>query len=217
MRLIDLSQPVYHDCPNCPVHSPVRSEIIRDHRKGGWRVEELTLTAHTGSHLDAPLHKFAGAKSIDQIPLERFTGAAVIADMRGCRPDQPFTSSMLSRKLRTELRDRIVIVATGWGQKRAKTEEWLKTLPYVSPDAAEWLVAQKIRGIAVDTYSVGGSREEQNNLTHEILLRAEIWILEDIIIPDELFAAKQPFQLWCLPINFKGLTGAFCRPVAVLD
>src|SRR3954468_22144066 len=136
MRLIDLSQPVYNECPNCPMHSPVRSEIIRDHAKGGSRVEELTLTAHTGSHLDAPLHKFAGARSIDQIPLERFTGQAVIADMRDCRPDQPFTSSMLSRKLRVELQDRIVIVATGWGQKRAKTEEWLKNLPYVSPDAA---------------------------------------------------------------------------------
>ena len=35
MRLIDLSQPVYNECPNCPVHSPVRSEIIRDHAKGG--------------------------------------------------------------------------------------------------------------------------------------------------------------------------------------
>ena len=110
-----------------------------------------------------------------------------------------------------------MIVATGWGQKRAKTEEWLKCLPYVSPDAAEWLVEQRIRGIAIDTYSVGGCREEQNNLTHEVLLRAEIWILEDIIVREELFTAKQPFQLWCLPINLMGHTGAFCRPVAVLE
>src|SRR5439155_18044044 len=107
MRLIDLSQPVYDDCPNCPVHPPVRSEIMRDHSKGGWRVEKLTLTAHTGSHLDAPLHKFAGAKSIDQLPLKRFTGPAVIADMRGCRPDQPFTSNMLGRQLRVKLKDHI--------------------------------------------------------------------------------------------------------------
>jgi kynurenine formamidase len=216
MRFIDLSQPVYADCPNCPVHPPVRSDIIADHAKSGWLVENLTLTAHTGSHLDAPLHKFAGTKSIDQLPLERFTGLAVMADMRDCRPDQPFTSSMLGRKLRLELEDRIVIIATGWGQKRAKTDEWLKYLPYLSPDGAEWLVEQKIRGVATDTYSIGGAREQQNNLTHEILLRAEIWILEDIRLPDELFSLAQPFELWCLPINLRGFSGSFCRPVVVV-
>lgn len=216
MRLIDLSQPVYADCPICPVHPPVRSEIIVDHEKSGWRVESLTLTAHTGSHLDAPLHKFAGAKSIDELPLDRFTGLAVMADMRDCRPDQPFTSSMLGRKLRVELEDRIVIIATGWGQKRAKTDEWLKYPPYLSPDGAEWMVEQKLRGIAIDTYSIGGAREQQNNLTHEILLRAELWVLEDIRLPEELFALAQPFELWCLPINLRGFTGAFCRPVVVL-
>ena len=88
MRLIDLSQPVYADCPICPVHPPVRSEIIANHKKNGWLVEHLTLTAHTGSHLDAPLHKIAGGKSIDQLPLEGFTGQAVMADMRDCRPDR---------------------------------------------------------------------------------------------------------------------------------
>jgi kynurenine formamidase len=216
MRLIDLSQPVYADCPICPVHPAVRSEIIADHKKSGWLVEQLTLTAHTGSHLDAPLHKFAGAKSIDQLPLDRFTGMAVMADMRDCRPDQPFTSSMLGRRLRAELEDRVVIIATGWGQKRAKTEEWEKYPPYLSPDGAEWLVEQKIRGIATDTYTIGGAREQQNNLTHEIMLRAEIWILEELRLPDELFALPQPFELWCLPINLRGFSGSFCRPVAVV-
>ena len=216
MRLLDLSQPVYADCPICPVHPPVRSEIIADHGKSGWLVENLTLTAHTGSHLDAPLHKFAGAKSIDQLPLDRFTGLAVMADMRDCRPDQPFTSSMLGRQLRIELEDRIVIIATGWGQKRAKTDEWLKYPPYLSPDGAEWLTEQKIRGVATDTYSIGGAREHQNNLTHELLLRAEIWILEDIRLPEELFALTQPFELWALPVNLRGCSGAFCRPVVVV-
>ena len=216
MRLIDLSQPVFADCPNCPVHPPVHSQIIADHKLTGWRVEQLTLASHTGSHLDAPLHKFAGGKSIDQMPLDRFTGLAVIADMRDCRPDQPFTSSMLGRRLRVELEDRIVIIATGWGQKRARTDEWLKYPPYLSPDGAEWLVEQKIRGVATDTYSIGGAREQQNNLTHEIILRAEIWVLEDLDLREELFGLPQPFELWCLPINLQGYSGSFCRPVAVV-
>ena len=219
MRLIDLSQPVYDDCPNCPAHPPVRSEIILDDQKEGWRMEKLTLTPHTGSHIDAPLHKIRKGKSIDEIPVERFTGMTLLVDMRDCRPDQPFTSSMLGRKLRgpnMDMEDRIIMIATGWGEKRAKTDEWLKYPPYLSPDGAEWLMEQHVRGVAIDTFSIGGTREQQNNLTHQILLQADIWILEDIVIPEELIAA-QPFKLWCLPINLKGHTGAFCRPVAVLE
>src|SRR5437763_1505934 len=74
MRLIDLSQPLYDGCPNCPAHPPVQSTIIADHARDGWRVELLTLSNHTGSHIDAPLHKLAGARSLDDMPLERFVG-----------------------------------------------------------------------------------------------------------------------------------------------
>ncbi len=217
MRLIDLSQPLFHGCPNCPVHPPVRSEIIADHARGGWRLEKLTLATHSGSHIDAPYHKLADGAKIDELPLESFVGQAFIADLRDSRPSQPFTSSMLSRKLRGALEGSIVLLATGWGNKRAKTEEWLQHAPFVSPDGAEWLVEQQIKGIGIDHYSIGGAREPGNSLTHELLLGANIWIVEELFFPEEVFALPQPVQFWSLPINLKGHTGAFCRPVIVLD
>jgi kynurenine formamidase len=217
MKLIDLSQPLFDHCPNCPVHPPVRSEIIADHPKDGWRMELLTLASHTGSHVDAPLHKLAGAPELDQVPLESFAGPAVIADFRDAKADQPFTSSMLSRKLRVELEDRIVLLATGWGYKRAKSEEWLYHSPYVSPDGAEWLVEQKIRAVGIDHYSIGGARAEQNSRTHEILLQAGLWIVEELFFPPEVFSLAQPVQFWCLPINLRGHSGAFCRPVIAIE
>ncbi len=216
MKLIDLSQPLYHDAPNCPAHPPVKSEIIADHPQHGWRVELLTLASHTGSHVDAPYHKLAHGANLDQIPLERFTGSAVIADFRDARPDQPFTSSMLSIKLPMPLADQIVLLATGWGNKRAKTDEWLHHPPYLSPDGAEWLVAQKIRGVGIDHYSIAGPRDPMNSRTHEILLGANVWIVEELRFPEEIFSVPQPFEFWTLPINLRGHTGAFCRPVAVI-
>ena len=41
------------------------------------------MATHTGSHLDAPLHKIAGGKSISDLPLETFVGPARVADLRG--------------------------------------------------------------------------------------------------------------------------------------
>jgi kynurenine formamidase len=119
MRLIDLSQPVYHDSPNCPDHPPVRCAILKDHPEYGWRVEELTIASHTGSHVDAPLHKIAGGASLDHIPLEGWCGPAFIADLRGINADEHITSAMLEAKLPPGLSDRIVLLATGWGDKRA--------------------------------------------------------------------------------------------------
>src|SRR6476659_3031833 len=110
MRLIDLSQPVYHDSPNCPAHPPVRSEIIKDHPATGWRVELLTLASHTGSHVDAPLHQIAGGASLDDIPLEAWCGPAFIVDCRGIAEATHITAGMLAAKLPAELADRIVLL-----------------------------------------------------------------------------------------------------------
>jgi arylformamidase len=216
MRLIDLSQPLYDGAPNCPAHPAVRSEIIADHPSDGWRVEMLTLASHTGSHVDSPYHKLADGANLDQIPLDRFAGQAFIADFRGARPDEPLTADRLSSQLTLPLLDRIVLLATGWGGKRAKTDEWLHHSPYLSPDGAQWLVDQQIRAVGIDHYSIAGSRDPINSQTHTILLRANVWIVEELSFPDEVFTITQPFEFMSLPINLKGHTGAFCRPVAIV-
>lgn len=217
MKLIDLSQPLYDGAPNCPAHPPVKSEIIADHPQSGWRVELLTLASHSGSHVDAPYHKLAHGPTLDQIPLERWTGPAFIADLRDSKPDRPLDASLLAERLRGHsLVDHIVLLATGWGRKRARSDEWLHHPPYVSADGARWLVAQKIRGVGIDHFSIAGSREDINPVTHTILLGANIWIVEELYFPDEVFALPQPFQFMSLPINLRGHTGAFCRPVVIL-
>jgi arylformamidase len=216
MRLIDLSQPLYDGAPNCPAHPPVKSEIIADHPKDGWRVEMLTLASHTGSHVDAPYHKLANGANLDQIPLERFMGEAVIADFRDSKPDRAITAPMLAAALAMPLEDRIVLVATGWGRKRAKTDEWLHHPPFLAPDGAQWLVGRNIRAVGIDHYSIAGPRDPVNSQTHTILLSANVWIVEELSFPEEIFRVPQPFEFMSLPINFRGFTGAFCRPVALI-
>ena len=215
MTIIDLAQPVTHDGFNCPAHPPVRIDRIADHPTDGWRMERLTLASHTGSHLDAPLHKIAGGASIDQLPLATFVGPAVIADFRGIAPRTPIDDRMLAGALPDLAPDRIVMLATGWGDRRAKSTEWLTEAPFLSPEGARWMVERGTRAVAIDHYSIGGCAEPGNARTHEILLGAGLWVLEDIAFPEALFALPQPFTLWALPVHFPGFSGSFCRPVAV--
>jgi kynurenine formamidase len=216
MKLLDLSQPLYHDCPNCPAHPRVVSEFIATHENDGWLVEKLTLSNHTGSHVDAPLHRLAGTASLDEIPLESWVGPAYIADLRDSAPDLAIGADLLRSRLPHDLKDRIVLLATGWGDKRERCDEWCYHSPYLAPDGARWLVEQGARGVGIDHYSVGGSGPA-NEETHEILLGAGVWIVEELKFPGEAFALPQPVQFWTLPINLKGHTGAFCRPVIVVS
>ena len=173
------------------------------------------MTSQAGSHINGPSCISKEAATIDQLPLSSFTGLAIIADLRDSRPEQPFTSTWLSIRLRMELEGRIVLLATGWGAKRAQNDDWLKHIPYVSPDGAEWLVEQKIRGVGIDHHSIGGARPEQRRLTQEILLKEGIWIVEDLMLPEELFTLPQPMEYWGLPIHFRGASSSLCRPVIV--
>jgi kynurenine formamidase len=217
MRLIDLSQPVFDRCPNCPAHPPVRVELGATHERDGWRLELLSLASHTGSHVDAPLHKLAGGASLDDIPLERFVGKALVVDLRDSAPSRPIDAGLLHQKMRGGVEDRIVLFATGWGDRRAATDEWYYRSPHVTVDGAEWLVRHKVRGVGIDHYSIAGAAEPNNARVHEVLLGAKVWIVEELHFPPEVFELPQPVTFWSLPVNFKGFTGAFCRPVIVAD
>jgi arylformamidase len=212
MRLIDLSQPVYDGAPNCPVHPPVRSELIATHEKDGWQCELLTLSNHTGSHVDAPLHKMAGGKSLDDLSISTWVGPAWVVDLRDSTADRAITADLLQAKLPSLPADQIVLLCTGWGERRAKTDEWHYHSPFVHPTGAQWLVGRKVRGVGIDHYSIGGSGAD-NAVTHEILLGNGVWVVEDLSFPAEVFTLPMPAKFWSLPVNLKGHTGAFCRPV----
>jgi arylformamidase len=219
MKIIDLSQPVYNDAPNCPAHPPVKVEL-EEHTDGGpasWQMEFLDFAGHTGSHLDAPRHKLAGAPTIDQLPLETFIGEALLADLRYLTPTTAMTPQHLERALPTDVRGRIVLLCTGWGDKRAKSDEWLYQSPFVSPAAATWLVERGVRAIGIDHFSIGGTREPDNARTHEILLGAGMWIVEELHFPDEVWELSQPVQFMALPMHLRGASGAPCRPVIVVE
>jgi len=217
VRLIDLSQPIFDAGPNCPAHPPVRSEIISSHEDAAWHWEKLTLASHTGSHLDAPLHKIKGGGAIDSIPLERFMGPAFIADLRGIGPKEWITPERLASALPDLPPDTIVLMSTGWGEFRERTERWLYESPKLHPDAAEWLVGQQVRGLGVDHWGIGGWDVENDAAVHTILLGKGIWIVEELRFPAEVYTLPFPQTFMSLPINLQGHSGAWCRPVFLLE
>ena len=215
---VDLSQPIFDAGPNCPAHPPVRSEVSSDHVSAQWHWETLTLASHTGSHLDAPLHKIAGGAAIDSLPLESFMGAAFIANLRPIEPRAPITPELLAKALPPDLpMDSIVLMATGWGDIRERSDEWLYGSPILTPEAAEWLGEKQIRGLGIDHWGIGGWDKENDAAVHTILLSRGIWIVEELRLSAEVCELPMPQTFMALPINLKAHSGAWCRPLFLID
>jgi kynurenine formamidase len=213
MRIIDLSQPLYDDAPNCPAHPPVKIKVTSSHALNGpdaWHMEHLDIASHTGSHVDAPLHKIQGGRPIDGFPLDVFTGKARIVDLRVLPPKAQITREMLLPHLPADLTGEYVLLATGLGDKRDKTQEWLHEPAQLGPSGAQLLVERNAKGVGIDHYAIGDAE------THTILLSKPVFSVEELHFPPEVFGVKTPMEFWALPINLRAHGGAPCRPVMIL-
>ncbi len=219
MRIIDLSQPLFDNAPNCPVHPPVKIDITSRHpanepaNPDTWHMEQLSFASHTGSHVDAPLHKIPNGRPIDAFPLSAWTGPAHILDLRPLTHDAAISIAQIEARISPQaIAHHWILLATGWGggDKRAKTSEWLHHSPTLSHEASEYLVRHNAQGVGIDPFSIGDAT------THAILLSKPVLIVEELHFPEEVFTLHQIPEFMALPINLKNHSGAPCRPVLIL-
>ncbi len=190
----------------------------------------LTMNEHTGTHMDAPAHFAVGVWRIDEVPLDRFWGRAVIMDMRPYirHPNYSITvEDIKSWEEKTGIRigrNDIVLVYTGWarywGTYRTWDEYWNtigRGFPGLSPDAARYLVNKGIKGIALDTLSVDPPTQAVDFPAHKILVNANIWIGENYnlaILPKKDTTA---FILSLPAMLVKEGSGAPARPILIYN
>jgi arylformamidase len=126
-----------------------------EHGPGTHRASSLEMGCHVGTHIDAPSHFLAGAKGVDEMPLQRFVGPALVlhlADGAGaCMAPGPLPASVLEEHDLTEVD--FVLFHTGWDRfwgEPSYYQEW----PYLSEELAENLVAAGLKGVGLDTPSL---------------------------------------------------------------
>ena len=215
-EFFDLSQPIFHNCPAWPTYQMTTVEMEAVCANDGFTAERVSLNSHTATHLDAPYHFFPEGKTIDEIPVERFQGEAVLVDLRGIiSGKEGITSKHLSRYSDLIKKDSIVLINTGWFEKRSYSPEYYHDWPYLTGEAAEWLVKRGIKGVGIDGLSMGGWYEGTGRPCHEVLLSNEIWILEELYFPERLMEEKTCY-LTAFPMKLKGFSGAPARAVAAI-
>ncbi|WP_433859348.1 cyclase family protein [Streptomyces kronopolitis] len=197
--------------------------------------ETVTLTTHTGTHMDAPLHYGpvsgnAPAKSIDQVPLDWCFGPGVRLDLRHVPAGEGITVDHLRQaltKARHELRPGdIVLLWTGadalWGSAK-----YLTDYAGLSGEGTQFLVESGVRVIGIDAW--GLDRPMQSMIAdyrrtgdHGHLWPAHVYGRTKEYLQLEKLAnlAALPsatgFTLSCFPVSLAGAGAGWTRVVALL-
>jgi len=78
MRLIDLTLPLTDGMAGYPGDPPVAVRQIHDLPQYGWRLSEIRLGSHAGTHVNAPWHMAEGGARLEELALTHFVGRAVV-------------------------------------------------------------------------------------------------------------------------------------------
>ena len=218
-QIVDLSFPIHEGMTTFPVHWHPVVEITQLGRFGieGRESRKLVLGTHTGTHIDAPRHFIADGATIDQLPLDIFVGPAMLVDFSHAQPLQEMQVVDFERQLGDRSPERVVLRfdwSDHWGGPRYYAEQ-----PYISDEAARWLVARGIRLLAMDTPQAdspkNGRGSQRDSPVHKILLGAGVIKLEYLNNLRQVIARE--FELIALPLNIRGGDGAPARCIARFD
>ncbi len=164
----------------------------------------LSMSAHTGTHMDAPRHFVADGKTMEQMPLEPVIGRCRVFEL-DCE-DQITVEDL--KKLKIAPRQR-VLFKTRNSTRSWAMDEFDKDFVSIRADAAKYLVDQGVVTVGVDYLSIGGFNKDGVE-THQIMLGAGIWVIEGLNLAD---IKPGYYELICLPLKLEGADGAPCRVV----
>ena len=213
--IYDLSQPIFNNVPQWPKFRPSTMTIPHLTAIESANVERLELMTHTGTHVDAPFHFFPEAETIDALPLSHFHAPCLALDLRSKEAGSGIVAADLERYSPVIFESgMIVLLKTGWAEKRALSKEFLTAWPYLTGEGAEYLVSQGIHGVGIEGLSIGGWNDpEKETAAHKILLGAKKLIIEDISVPVAMLDGRTR-HFAAFPVLIQRAGGAWARAVA---
>ncbi len=203
-RFYDVSMPIENGMISWPGDGPVKVERVRSMEEGErLNLSRVEMSAHTGTHVDAPVHFLKDRGGIDTIPLEILIGPAMLVHIPGVR----------------EIGERHLALAgigSGTGRLLIRTDnsrllekgEFEREFAFLTPEGARFLVKQGVRLVGIDYLSV--AEYGRGDEVHRELLGAEVVIIEGLDLRN---VPPGHYHLTALPLRIPGSDGAPARVI----
>ncbi len=254
MTLVDLSRPLentdYADPPGLGPkidyikHSESAEQVLsffptvtKDKLPGGegWAVENVQLSTHNGTHLDAPYHFHstmdggARAITIDEVPLEWCMGPGVKLDFRRFEDGYVVTAEDVEAELARighELSAGDIVLVNTAAADAYGTPQYVGTGCGMGRDATIYLTSRGVRVTGTDAWSWDAPFTYTAKRVAETGDASLIWEghragmvhgychMEKMAALDTL--PSTGFDVMCFPVKVKGASAGWCRPVAII-
>jgi kynurenine formamidase len=212
VKPIDLSLTISESIPSFPGSPTPQFINWSDLEHDGYNLELLFLSSHTGTHLDAPYHFAKNGLKINQIPLDRLIGKAVLIKLKKPK-NSPITKSdvILFEKKNGKIPNHTsIFFYTSW-QKNLKKSNYFTENPGLDLTAAKYLASKKINLVGIDSPSIDLGKDE-SFCVHHILSKNNILIVENLTNLNKI--KSKEFNFTILPLKLKNATGSPVRAIA---
>jgi arylformamidase len=177
-------------------------ERRRINRGDETNASAVTMSVHSGTHVDAPFHFISDGATIDALPLERFIGPALVhaVDAERYVTEEHVNAIDLGSATRVLFKTR----NSGLLRKPAYDADFVA----FSLGAARALVNRGVSLVGLDYLSVAHADEQVP--VHRAFLDHGVILLEGIDL-SEIEPGR--YELICFPLRLRGSDGAPCRAV----
>jgi arylformamidase len=206
-RIYDISVPIRSGGFVYPGNPEIDITLQQAVAKGaGANVSTVRFGSHTGTHADAARHFFDDGQPVDQIPLERLIGPALLIAF----PDDVRAVGAAELGAHDFKRHKRILLRTR-NSALLSQKEFAGDYTYLAPDGAEYLVEKGVELVGIDYLSIEQFHSGHHR-THRTLLAKSVVILEglDLSVP-----APGEYELICLPLRIEGCDGAPARAVLI--
>ncbi|MDO9511641.1 MAG: cyclase family protein [Bacteroidales bacterium] len=167
-----------------------------------YREMHLSMSTHSGTHMDAPAHMIENGKFLDEFEVSQFMGKAVKINIVRFEKEKWLPEG-------TEF----LILETGWS-KHWGTTAYLDDFPCLSKESVKFLKTKNLKGIGVDAISFDPV-ESTNYYNHYQLLGTGMIFLENLsdlsMLPD-----GELFDFFCFPLKIRKADGSPVRVIAII-
>jgi arylformamidase len=191
-------------------------EVIKEYPGGlGQIVRGVHMRLHAGSHVDAPSHMLEGAPDLHQIPLDRFIGPAIVADIRHCGAGQEITADNLERAVGPKLqRNDRLLLRTDQNGVYDGSPEWMARAPYVGFGAVDWCIERGVSILGYDFYHGGVPPDSDQPYYGRKLSQHGIMTMP--YLTNLAAVGDERFTLVSLPLKMIGVEASPIRAIALL-
>jgi arylformamidase len=208
MVIYDVSAQISPSMVIWPGDTPV--SIIRQSsmsRGDQYNLSRVSMSAHTGTHVDAPSHFLADGKNTDSLPLSVLCGKAFVVDLPGVKL---ITDSVLESARVRKGTERLILKTDNSRILAGDASKFRTDFVALAESGAQWVVKRGISLVGIDYLSI--APYEAPAITHGILLSKEVVVIEGLnltaISPGE-------YDLYCLPLPLAGCEGSPARTILV--